>query len=273
MHAWIKIKTILLFGLAMALGCMGLLACQEPPPRQKVEPKQEVVLMKIPPSPPAMKPEPQVVDPVVEPEHSPVLQPEPPGIEKPSLAAPGFIPGQEQVSGVPIEQMPPVVASSSSVSGEEPSPPASEVNVEKPSPLASEVKLPFSTSFALEPYSPTDKINPFIPLIQTQPKATIAVDKREKKPTRTLTPLEKFDLSQIRLVAVVLAQSGKIAMVEEASGKGYVVRLGTYIGKDAGTVVQILTDRIVINEIITDFKGEEISRTREMKLHKQEIEG
>jgi Tfp pilus assembly protein PilP len=52
-----------------------------------------------------------------------------------------------------------------------------------------------------------------------------------------------------------------------------VVRVGTYIGKDAGTVVQILKDRIVINETITDFRGEEISRTREMKLHKQEIEG
>ncbi|MDY0219554.1 MAG: pilus assembly protein PilP [Desulfobacterium sp.] len=208
MHAWIKIKTTFLFGVAMALGCMGLVACQEPPPRQEVEPRQVVVSMKVPPSPPA-------VEPVSEPEAEVV----------------NFI----------------------AVPGDEPD-------------LS-------STSFALEPYSPTDKINPFIPLVQTRPQTTIPVDKGEKKPTRALTPLEKFDLSQVRLVAVVLAESGKIAMIEEASGKGYVVRVGTYIGKDAGTVVQILKDRIVINETITDFRGEEISRTREMKLHKQEIEG
>lgn len=206
MHAWIKLKTTLLFGLGIALGCMGFVACQEPSPKQKVEPEQMVISMKIPPLPTAL-------------------------------------------------------ASSASKSEEE------------PFHLAIEAELPLFPSFALEPYSPADKINPFIPLIQASPKATIAKDKGEKKSTRTLTPLEKFDLSQIRLVAVVLAESGKIAMVEEASGKGYVVKVGTYVGKDSGKVVQILPDRIVIDETVTDLRGESISRTREMKIRKQEVEG
>ncbi len=212
MHAWVKTKTIILFGLAMTFGCMGLVACQEPPSRQRVEPEKVVVSMKIPPSSPAVKPAAESETEVIDPIAAPWDEPE-------------------------------------------------------------DSKIPLFSSFALEPYSLTDKINPFIPLVQTRVSATIPVNKEEKKPTRTLTPLEKFDLSQIRLVAVVMAESGKIAMVEEASGKGYVVRVGTYIGKGGGTVVQILTDRIVINETITDFRGEEISHTREMKLHKQEIEG
>ena len=276
MHAWIKIKTTLLFGIAMALVCIGLVACQEPPPRQKIETKPIVVSMKIPPSPSDVGSESEVVDPIPlpgnEPHHAPVLPLGASTAEKLSLSSLELSTGSLPESTSEKEASPaqlrdknppetPAVARSLSESGAE------------PAHLEPEAELPLSNSFALEPYSSMDKINPFTPLIQTQPKETIAVYKGEKKPTRTLTPLEKFDLSQIRLVAVLTAESGKIAMVEEASGKGYVVKIGTYIGKDSGTVVQILTDRIVINEIITDFKGEEVSRTREMKLHKQEIEG
>jgi type IV pilus assembly protein PilP len=122
------------------------------------------------------------------------------------------------------------------------------------------------------PYTSTGKIDPFRPLIQTQIKTVIAPDIDREKPTRVLTPLEKFDLSQIRLVAVVLAESGNVAMVEEATGKGYMVRIGTYIGKDGGAVEQILEDRVVIRETVKDFRGKAVPRIREMKLHKQMIE-
>lgn len=122
-------------------------------------------------------------------------------------------------------------------------------------------------------YSAKGKIDPFMPLIRPEEKQAARVDAREKKPKRVLTPLEKLDLSQIRLVAVLLAESGNIAMVEEASGKGYVVRVGTYIGKHEGKVEKILKDRILIKEIVKNFRGVAVPRSREMKLHKQEIEG
>ncbi|ACN14214.1 PilP [Desulforapulum autotrophicum HRM2] len=130
-----------------------------------------------------------------------------------------------------------------------------------------------SAPFHLALYSSTGKIDPFRPLIETQAKPAIPADEGQKKPTRELTPLEKFDLSQIRLVAVVLAESGKVAMVEEASGKGYVIKIGTYIGKDGGAVEQILQDRIVIREMVKDFRGKAVLRIKEMKLHKQLNEG
>ncbi len=122
-------------------------------------------------------------------------------------------------------------------------------------------------------YSAKGKIDPFLPLIRTEEKAVAGTDVREKKPQRVLTPLEKLDLSQIRLVAVVLAESDNLAMVEETSGKGYVVRIGTYIGKNEGRVEKILKDRIVIKEVVKNFRGETVSHSREMKLHKQELEG
>ncbi len=122
-------------------------------------------------------------------------------------------------------------------------------------------------------YSSKGKTDPFMPLIRTEQKAVAGTAAREKKPQRVLTPLEKLDLSQIRLVAVVTAESGNLAMVEETSGKGYVVRIGTYIGKNSGRVEKILRDRIVIKEIVKNFRGDTVPRSSEMKLHKQEIEG
>ena len=155
--------------------------------------------------------------------------------------------------------------------------PKDAVPTEKPavaSPLSQPEEKPVVSESAEPPfYSAKGKIDPFLPLIRTEKKAVAGTDAREKKPQRVLTPLEKLDLSQIRLVAVVLAESGNIAMVEENSGKGYVVRIGTYIGKNEGRVEKILTDRIVIKEVVKDFRGDAVLRSREMKLHKQEFEG
>ncbi len=150
---------------------------------------------------------------------------------------------------------------------------AESVSAPVPPPVpAPEKAPPPSAQTHSMPYTSTGKIDPFRPLIQTQIKTVIAPDIDREKPTRVLTPLEKFDLSQIRLVAVVLAESGNVAMVEEATGKGYMVRIGTYIGKDGGAVEQILEDRVVIRETVKDFRGKAVPRIREMKLHKQMIE-
>jgi len=112
-------------------------------------------------------------------------------------------------------------------------------------------------------YEAKSKLDPFMPLIQGKPEI-----QKPEKPRRVLTPLEKMSLSQIKLVAVVITDSRKIAMVEEASGKGYEVKIGTYIGKNGGQVVDISLDSIIVREIVTDFKGRQTERFQEMKLHK-----
>ena len=84
-----------------------------------------------------------------------------------------------------------------------------------------------------EHYNSQGKIDPFKPLIQDKPEEKFV---KRTRPKRILTPLEKIELSQIRLVAVILMKNKQIAMVEEASGKGYEVGIGTYIGKNEGRV-------------------------------------
>jgi type IV pilus assembly protein PilP len=116
-------------------------------------------------------------------------------------------------------------------------------------------------------YEPKSQLDPFMPLIQEKAPGPSEVLEPDK-PQRILTPLEKMSLSQIKLVAVVIGENKKIAMVEEATGKGYEVRIGTYMGKNGGQVVDIQSDHIVVKELVADFKGIVTERFQELKLHK-----
>lgn len=117
-----------------------------------------------------------------------------------------------------------------------------------------------------EHYDSQGKIDPFKPLIQAKPEESRPVV--DEGPKRILTPLEKIELSQIRLVAVIIMKNKRIAMVEEASGKGYEVGIGTYIGKNQGKVSEIKSSSIVIKELVKDYKGRLKEQVQEIKLHK-----
>ena len=58
------------------------------------------------------------------------------------------------------------------------------------------------------------------------------------------------------------------ALVEEASGKGYVVEIGTSIGRERGKVVEIEKDRLIIQQEGEDDFGDTVVRKKEMKLQK-----
>lgn len=112
-------------------------------------------------------------------------------------------------------------------------------------------------------YDPKGKIDPFVPLF----KEGVAVGK-EKKMRAHITPLEMVDLSQLKLVAIMRASGGNKALVEEVSGKGYIVAKGTYIGNNSGRIVKILNDRLIIEEEIEDIIGKKKIQERELKLQK-----
>ena len=57
-------------------------------------------------------------------------------------------------------------------------------------------------------------------------------------------------------------------MVEETSGKGYVIRKGTYIGTNSGKVVRIKKETVIVEEEIEDVTGKIAIRKREIKLPK-----
>ncbi|MFH1982688.1 MAG: pilus assembly protein PilP [Pseudomonadota bacterium] len=119
-------------------------------------------------------------------------------------------------------------------------------------------------------YNPEGKIDPFAPIFKQSSQETIATAttkvKREKRVPQT--PLERLSLGQLTLVGIIRMQSGNRAIVQEASGKGYVVKNGTYIGPNAGRVIDIEENRVVIEEEVENVLGDVITRKQELKLQK-----
>lgn len=66
--------------------------------------------------------------------------------------------------------------------------------------------------------------------------------------TRCATPLGRFELEQLKLVAVVTGLEDPVAMVEAPSGVGYAVRRGACIGKNGGVVAAVRSGEVVVSE-------------------------
>lgn len=104
-------------------------------------------------------------------------------------------------------------------------------------------------------YDSTGKRDPFRPF-----------DFTPEREGEDLTPLERLNLSQLRLTSVLLGFGRPRAIVETTTGKGFTVEKGTKIGQNSGEIVEILEDRLLILESETDFTGETKTRTVEMRL-------
>lgn len=116
-------------------------------------------------------------------------------------------------------------------------------------------------------YVAKSRLDPFMPLIR-EPAPVSLVTGKPAKSGRILTPLEKMVLTQVRLVAVVITEGRKIAMVQEATGKGYEIGIGTYMGENGGQVVDISFDGIVVKEMVMDSNGSQTPRFQKIKFHK-----
>jgi Tfp pilus assembly protein PilP len=118
-------------------------------------------------------------------------------------------------------------------------------------------------------YDPKDRFDPFEPLFKAQQADTIAVSKSLREKRVPQTPLERVALSQLKVTAIIRsATGGNRALVEDAGGKGYVVQRGTYIGLNAGRVIDIDKSRIVVEEEIENIMGELTIQNAELKLQK-----
>jgi len=114
-------------------------------------------------------------------------------------------------------------------------------------------------------YNPTGKADPFRPFIQLTP---------EKMPKSAfLTPLQKYDISQLRLVAIITLPEGNVALVEDQQGKGYFLKRGTAIGRHDGKVKAIQKDRVIIEEAYSDVLGQAKANEISLFLHRPPEEG
>ena len=113
-------------------------------------------------------------------------------------------------------------------------------------------------------YNPSGKPDPFKPFIELAPLRARTVP---------LTPLQKYDLSQLKLVAIIATPEGNVALVEDGTQKGYFLKKGTWIGKNDGKVTKILQDRVIVEELYQDVFGQPKKSEMTLMLHKAEEGG
>ena len=107
-------------------------------------------------------------------------------------------------------------------------------------------------------YNPVGKRDPFLSPFHTAQKQVVV---KEAK-----TPLQRFDLGQLRLVGVVWEMQQPKALIEDSGGLGYIVEAGTLIGSNGGVIKLIEPRRIVVEEYKIDFYGKRQIQQRELQL-------
>ncbi|MBI4208407.1 MAG: pilus assembly protein PilP [Deltaproteobacteria bacterium] len=112
-------------------------------------------------------------------------------------------------------------------------------------------------------YTSDDKPDPFQPLL---------VERKRKEGEALLTPLQQYDLSQLVLVGVVSGIAEPRAMLEDPDGKGYIVQIGTGVGKSGGKVAEVGSDWIKVVEEYNDPLGRVRTHEEIIKLRKEEGE-
>ena len=79
--------------------------------------------------------------------------------------------------------------------------------------------------------------------------------------TRIKDALEKYELSTLNFIRYGKHSScGDYALIVDAEGYGYLVRVGNFIGREFGRIAEIREDYMLIMELAQDPKGEWVEK-------------
>jgi type IV pilus assembly protein PilP len=104
-------------------------------------------------------------------------------------------------------------------------------------------------------FYPIKAFDPFVPFLAPETNSRLGED--EEEPKAPLTPLQKMTLSEIErgLKAITWGNLGKKAVIEDSTGRGYIVGIGTPAGEHSGVITEIYNDHLVIQQEIWDRKA------------------
>lgn len=112
-------------------------------------------------------------------------------------------------------------------------------------------------------YDPRNLTDPFVPFTRKEelptPEFQLPEEDAETEPPAPqlpLTRLQRMGLGEVEsgLKAIVMGPLGRRAMIQDNSGKGYIVVVGTPVTGNDGMVTDIFQDAIVIRQEVWDRK-------------------
>ena len=130
-------------------------------------------------------------------------------------------------------------------------------------------------------YNAAGKPDPFQPFMETDPalktKKEEGLGKKTSAPSASISPLQRLELGQFRLLGIAGDENRRAAIVVDGTTKKfYPLFVGTYIGLNGGRVAAILPDRLVVEERVEarDKKTKRVQvRQIPVLLHKEQEEG
>jgi type IV pilus assembly protein PilP len=141
------------------------------------------------------------------------------------------------------------------------SPPVTSKAIPKPAAKASKATVPEP---AVTP--PPEEVYSYSAVGKRDPFRSPLDDLIIQSQSDSQCPLCKWEIDQLRLVAVVTGTGNPVAMVEDPDGVGHVVRQGTQVGRRNGKVTTIRRDELVVAELGHDPFGKAISNKTILKI-------
>ncbi|MFW6324904.1 MAG: pilus assembly protein PilP [Desulfovibrionales bacterium] len=115
-------------------------------------------------------------------------------------------------------------------------------------------------------YTSQGRIDPFSSFL----KAKEARRQQRAQANEALSPLERLDVMQLKLVGVIWNEDvpdKTLAMVELPDGKGFVLKKGERVGLNRGRVVSISQNKLKVLEESEDIFGDIVTKAVVLKLH------
>jgi type IV pilus assembly protein PilP len=112
-------------------------------------------------------------------------------------------------------------------------------------------------------YQRGNRPDPFVPFISER-----AIEEQGDKEEEMLSGMRLFEPGQLNLVAITIGGSAPVALVQDSTGKGYIIKEGLAIGR-RGVIKSIMPNIVIIEESFQNIAGQERKRTIEMVLRKE----
>ncbi|MCP3177420.1 pilus assembly protein PilP [Desulfuromonas sp. KJ2020] len=111
-------------------------------------------------------------------------------------------------------------------------------------------------------YTAEGKRDPFKAIVQVQ---RVSLEAPEQ-----LTPLQKFDLAQLKLIGIILGKGDPVAMVIAPDQKSYILKKGIKVGRNGGVVTSVEKDAVLVRETYLDMMGKEQQSFQKIQLPQRE---
>ena len=101
-------------------------------------------------------------------------------------------------------------------------------------------------NYSYNPSGKPDPFRPFIVVVDVTAKQQVT-----KKAEASMFPLQRAETEKYRVVGIAGDKNYRVAIAEDAVKKFYPLFIGTHIGLYNGKVIEIMADRVIVEEYET----------------------